>query len=634
MRYGAAVVAVALALALKILIDPLILQDTPFLLVFAAIMLAAWYGGLGPGLVATALAALITDYFFLHPQYSFSGPSLEAVPLLVFLLEGALVSTLTTALHSAKGRAEASTREALERQEALRFSEERFRLLVDGVEDYAIFMLDPQGRVASWNSGAERLMEYAAEEVTGEHFSMFFTPESVTNGEPEREIEVATEEGRFEDEALRTRKDGSMFEANVILTSLRNESGEPRGFAKVVRDVTERNRTEEALASSLTSLLALYEAGRSFASTLKGEEICSELLTVAQRLPGVYMAAIELGDGRKIRAWQRVFAAPEGVWPLRDEPEVEAARRLALQAGTMQYAELSTNSSEEVHFQALVLPLGTRGRVLGVLEAYGSEALSQKENKDTLTSLAGQAASSLENARLYEELAERERQLHDLISRLLVAQEEERRRVAYEVHDGPTQLAVAAYQRLQELGEDYPLDSPRGREDLAESVELVKQMVGELRGLIADLRPTVLDDLGLSAAVRQQAGRLRREGCQVSYEDTLGDERLLAALETTLFRIAQEAINNVSKHARADRARVALRRTGEAIRLEVQDWGGGFRQDEALEGGGPGERVGLSSMHERAVLLGGELRIESEVGSGTLIVAEIPLSKGGDSGNG
>jgi PAS domain S-box-containing protein len=131
-------------------------------------------------------------------------------------------------------------------EEKLRLSEERFRLLVEGVKDYAIFMLDPQGRVATWNAGAERLKGYAAGEIVGRHFSAFYPPEALDRGWPEEELRRATADGRVEDEGLRVRKDGSTFWASVVITALRDDAGTLRGFAKITRDLTERRAAEDA----------------------------------------------------------------------------------------------------------------------------------------------------------------------------------------------------------------------------------------------------------------------------------------------------------------------------------------------------------------------------------------------------
>lgn len=129
--------------------------------------------------------------------------------------------------------------------EALRQSEERFRLLVDNVKDYAIFMLDPDGFIVSWNAGAARIKGYTREEIVGRHFSTFYTREEAAAGKPARELAIARQHGRVEDEGWRVRKDGTTFWANVNITAVYDESNRLRGFAKVTRDLTERREREE-----------------------------------------------------------------------------------------------------------------------------------------------------------------------------------------------------------------------------------------------------------------------------------------------------------------------------------------------------------------------------------------------------
>jgi PAS domain S-box-containing protein len=130
-------------------------------------------------------------------------------------------------------------------EEPLRQSEERFRLLVEGVKDYAIFMLDEQGYVTTWNEGARRMKGYEAEEILGRHFSAFYTEEDIARSHPEEELRIAAAEGTYEEEGLRVRKDGSRFWASVLITALRDEEGNLSGFAKVTRDITERREAEE-----------------------------------------------------------------------------------------------------------------------------------------------------------------------------------------------------------------------------------------------------------------------------------------------------------------------------------------------------------------------------------------------------
>jgi PAS domain S-box-containing protein len=139
-------------------------------------------------------------------------------------------------------------------REALRQSEERFRLLVQGVTDYAIFMLDPDGVVTNWNSGAARIKGYTEAEIVGQHFSRFYSEEDRAAGVPVRALETARREGRFDAEGWRVRKDGTRFWASVVIDAIRDDTGQLIGFAKVTRDITERQKTQEALEQARASL--------------------------------------------------------------------------------------------------------------------------------------------------------------------------------------------------------------------------------------------------------------------------------------------------------------------------------------------------------------------------------------------
>ncbi|HEX8254527.1 MAG TPA: PAS domain S-box protein [Thermoanaerobaculia bacterium] len=161
-------------------------------------------------------------------------------------------------------------------EEELRQSAEVFQLLVSAVRDYAIFMLDPNGNVATWNSGAQQIKHYAPEEIIGRHFSAFYTEEDILAGKPERKLEIARTQGVVEDEGWRVRKDGTRFWANVVITAVRDARGELRGFAKVTRDITERKRAEETQRALLEQrearLIAEEERRRAEASFRAAQE--------------------------------------------------------------------------------------------------------------------------------------------------------------------------------------------------------------------------------------------------------------------------------------------------------------------------------------------------------------------------
>jgi PAS domain S-box-containing protein len=155
---------------------------------------------------------------------------------------------------------------------ALRESEERFRLLVEGVQEYAIILLDLEGHVVSWNAGAERLKGYKAEEIIGRSFSMFYPPEDIAAGKPAMELKSAAEQGRWEDEGWRVRADGTRFWANVLITALKDDAGNLRGFSKLTRDITERKQAEEALLKAGALQRAIFDSANfsSIATDAKG----------------------------------------------------------------------------------------------------------------------------------------------------------------------------------------------------------------------------------------------------------------------------------------------------------------------------------------------------------------------------
>lgn len=210
-------------------------------------------------------------------------------------------SVVITALRTSQGRLVGFgkvTRDLTERrqsEEAVRVSEERFRLIVESAREYAIFMLDPTGHVATWNEGAQRIKGYSADEIIGRHFSTFYPPEDIVAGKPPRELEIAERVGKYEEEGWRVRKDGSLFWASVAITALRNREGRLIGFGKVTRDLTQRRAAEEDARRA-----AAEQAARRAAESRERElqTLTDQLrrqtreLEVANRAKGEFLAAM------------------------------------------------------------------------------------------------------------------------------------------------------------------------------------------------------------------------------------------------------------------------------------------------------------------------------------------------------
>ena len=179
-----------------------------------------------------------------------------------------------------------------------------YQLMVESVRDYAIFMLDPKGNVASWNRGAERIKQYRAEEIIGRHFSAFYPPEDLASNKPAMELKIAAKEGRFEDEGIRIRKDGTPFWANVIITAVRDDDGTLVGFAKVTRDLTERRAAQER---EIANARRLAEAEAANATKSQFLAAMSHELRTPLNAIGGYAELLSLGLGGPVSAEQMEY---------------------------------------------------------------------------------------------------------------------------------------------------------------------------------------------------------------------------------------------------------------------------------------------------------------------------------------
>jgi signal transduction histidine kinase len=303
---------------------------------------------------------------------------------------------------------------------------------------------------------------------------------------------------------------------------------------------------------------------------------------------------LELGGSKTGRVLQR--GRSERVDSVLDDPEIDqqVARRMGIRS-------------------ALYVPLFVGTRAIGVVVAHdklGSTSSFTDEDVRLAESLATRAATAVELS---------ERVSRDAVRRVVEAQENERARLARELHDETGQALTSILLGLKSL--DDRVETDEGRAAVAELRELVVSTLQDVRRLAVELRPAALDDFGLVPAIERLRDLIGEQGdVTIDVRSELGDQRLPAETETVLYRITQEAMTNVLKHADAHLVRVRLSRSGSGVTLVVQDDGRGFDPDDVRDGS-----VGLIGMRERIALLGGRLTIASTEGAGTMLTAEVPI---------
>jgi PAS domain S-box-containing protein len=472
-----------------------------------------------------------------------------------------------------------------------RHREERFRLFVEGVQDYAIFMLDPEGHVSTWNTGARRIKGYLASEIVGRHFSCFYPEEDIRDCKPQRLLELAAKDGHSEDEGWRVRKDGSKFWANVTISAIRDEAGNLIGFGKVTRDLTERKRAETALRRSEARFRLLTEAVQDYAIfMLDPEGHVSTWNTGAERLKG-YKASEIIG---------RHFSC----FYCQDDLRAGKPRR------ELEIAEKEGRFEEE----------GWR------LRRDGSKFWASV----TITALRDDTDRLVGFGKVTRDVTERmkaEKSLRALSLHLLKTQDEERRRIGRDLHDSLGQYVAAMKMSLDTLASSLEPGETETREKVAQCVHLAEECVKEVRTISHLLYPPMLEELGLKSAISWYLGGFtKRSGIQASFDISPDFGRLSRDLELALFRVLQESLANVHRHSGSQTAHVQLSiQRGMAV-LEISDQGKGIPSailEESGEDWLGAIGVGLRGMKERMRQLGGSLEISSGR-DGTRVTAAIP----------
>jgi PAS domain S-box-containing protein len=483
-------------------------------------------------------------------------------------------------------------------------SEERFRLLVEGVRDYAIFLLDTDGIVSSWNAGAERIKGYLANEIIGKHFSIFYPGEAIARNWPAYELEQAAEKGRFEDEGWRLRKDGTRFWASVVITAIYDAGGKVQGFSKITRDLTERREHEERLRQSEERFRLLVEGVRDYAIfMLKPDGTVATWNAGAERIKG-YQAQDIVGKhfsvfyppdalARNYPAFELVSAAADG----RFEDEGWRVRK----NGTLFWANvvisaLRSATGELLGFAKLTRDLTQRRRV-EALEA------SERQNSEFLAMLAHELRNPLAP-------------IHNAVSML-----------------GMVTIADPQVSWARDIIERQTIHLTRLVDDLLDISRLTTGKV-TLRAQLLDARNVVGD--ALEAAKPLIQARKHELEIAVSSEalPVLGDP-------TRLVQILTNLLNNAAKYTpEGGRMRVTAAREGMDVVLRVRDNGAGIAAEllprvfdlfvqgsQSLDRPQGGLGIGLTLVRQLVHLHGGSVKAHSEgAGKGAEFEVRIPLA--------
>jgi signal transduction histidine kinase len=400
-------------------------------------------------------------------------------------------------------------------------------------------------------------------------------------------------------------------------------------FNHMMRDLDSR---EQRLQANLSELEALRQVSLQLTSTLNPIRVMNTIVNSALDLVQATEVHIFLCDETGINpqfgaSAQRLMSeVNHRRLPRPDGLVVKCAqtgqRQVINQAGQHPlYNDLEAQSWNIK--AAAAYPLKLADHVLGVLNiSLDDRDTFRKAELRIVQLFADQAAIALENARLYQNITDNETRLNLLVKQLAHVQEEERRLVGLDLHDGLTQILLSTNMHLNTFAALAEVSiNGQAQAEFGLVRTRLKEAIKEVRWVVSELRPTELEDFGLVDALRMYAAKISEvENWQVEFSADLGQIELSPTVETAVFRITQEAINNVRKHAHTSKILVQLKNEADYITLKIQDWGCGFDLGDMS---GENQQLGLIGMKERAALIGGELEIESQPDQGTIVRAKI-----------
>jgi PAS domain S-box-containing protein len=447
--------------------------------------------------------------------------------------------------------------------------------------------------------------------------------------------------------------DGTLRWAECTLVSFLDEQGKVQSVSGVVLDITERKRAELASNQYLREQETLFAIGKMVSSSLQIDEVLQQVAEHMTRLVGAASCAISDWDPDSgLLTVQAEYIRPDCVDPdapvsdmgriydVADYPATAAALRertvFVVYANDPQADPRERRLLQRYQWRGVAgIPLVVQDRVIGLAEVYLEEKDQPFDPHDLrlLQSLASQVAVAIDNARLFTATQANEAAMRDLSLRLINVQEQERRYIAQELHDELGQILTAtkinidlarrklARQIEHQGGEEIVAAQSR----LDEASALTDKVLSSVRAMTVELRPTLLDDMGILPTLRWHLGRFaKRTNIRVQLEADELPARLRAETETTIYRVVQEALTNVARHAQASHVQVRLACSGDVVIVSVEDNGQGFDVGAWLERPGERQTLGLAGIRERALLLNGRATITSQPGEGTQITIELP----------
>ncbi|HVM60254.1 MAG TPA: PAS domain S-box protein [Verrucomicrobiae bacterium] len=461
----------------------------------------------------------------------------------------------------------------------------------------AIAIIDADsGEILDANVAFAKLLRCQRHELTGQHYSRCYSPGRANKHQGVFEELIRTElvAGPFETEI--TTKDGRSVPVE-IRAEVTEAAGGKRLVAMLLRDLTERRPAEEALRAS-------EERYRSLVDNIG--------LGVALISPQMQVLAMN----RQMRTWYpdvglacrpvcyRSFNSPQ-----RDEPCAQCPACSALQDGQVHESvvEMATQNGARVH-RIIASPVRDRaGSIVAVTEMV--EDITERRRTED------ERAGLLDELRIARERTQR------LARRVVSASEEERKRLSRELHDEASQMLTVLSIQLDLLRQELPLENAAAQQHLRDMIDLTVEMGTQIVGVVRSLRPPALDTLGLNAALEELCREFaQRSGLTIRYQGA-ETASLTDMASTSLYRVVQEALTNVAKHAQAQHAEVRLAADGRVLSLSVSDDGRGFDAAPSRTG------LGLEGMRERIDQLGGQLEIETQPGKGTRLLAQIPCEE-------